>query len=115
MVFKNLLESGEGVVTGSIFRDEDRNEGCHGGMPSMVFKNLLESGEGVVTGSIFRDEDRNKVADLDGETCWPYQIGAGNLRSHWANRGVSCNHVCSSTKVQADGDATAHNDCKPQC
>jgi hypothetical protein len=92
-----------------------RNEGCHGGMPSMVFKNLLEKGEGVVTGSIFKDEDNNKVVDLDGETCWPYQIGVGNLRSHWGNKGVSCNHVCSRTKVASDGDATAHDDCQPKC
>jgi hypothetical protein len=81
----------------------------------MVFKDLLESGEGVVTGSIFTDADRNQVVDLDGETCWPYQIGSGNLRSHWANKGVSCNHVCSSRKVYSDGDATAHDDCKPKC
>lgn len=81
----------------------------------MVFKNLLENGEGVVTGSIFEDADRNKVADLDGGTCWPYQIGAGNLRSHWGNKGVTCNHVCSRTKVSSNGDATAHDDCQPKC
>jgi hypothetical protein len=92
-----------------------RAEGCAGGMPSMVFKDLLQSGEGVVTGSIFTDADHDKVVDLDGGTCWPYQIGAGNLRTHWGSKGVKCNHVCSRTKVSSNGDATAHDDCQPKC